>query len=159
MRGVPLITRLALPLVLALAFLPACAWRSHLSGLVDPPRHLRLYDGTRVRLRLDEESEPIRYLQGCVVRVEGNKFGPLFSVKDWYVEDAGFGYGAFVGRLRVVGTRALVDDRRTNTTLVLDPVSAIRLRAYDGLVVLIVGPLVGPSEVQAMSWRVLAEVE
>lgn len=137
--------------------LAGCAFHVEVSGLVDPPRKLRLYDGSELRLWLDEESAPIQHLEGCVVYLEGNRFGKNFAVKDWYVQDAGFGYGAYVGILRVVGTRVLLDDRRTNTTLVLDPLSAIALRDHNGVAVLIVGPLVGPSEIQAVTWRLLTE--
>ncbi len=139
-----------------MSLLLGCAFHVTRAGLVAPtPTTVFLdgYQGGRVALVLDETSAPIRYLQGCVVEVEGTRTPAGLVVTDWRVKDAGDGSSGFVGVLQAYGARVLLDDRNTGTTLVLDDQQAPELRRFAGDPVLIVGTIVGPGQVRVMAWR------
>lgn len=136
----------------------ACAHVSRTGVVVDAQGEveLRTYDGARVRLRLDDDSAPIAFLNGCVVEVEGPAAGGRVRVADWYVKDAGDGSGGFVGVLRSWGGRILLDDRNTKSTLILEDGLSEPLRPWIGQPVLVVGTVVGGNIVRPVAWRLLA---
>ena len=141
-----------------LGLLLSCAFHVRQSGLVDPDGasvYLRGYSGGRIPLVLDEDSAPVRFLQGCVVEVEGTRTPAGLVVSNWSVKDAGDGSSGFVGTLHAYGARVLLEDRNTGTTLVLDDAQAGALRAYDGAPVLVIGTVVGAGTVRVMAWRLL----
>lgn len=107
-------------------------------------------------LHLGDEGEPIRYLQDCVVEVEGPRLGRGLWVRDWFVRDTGEGSAGFVGMLRAYGSRLLIDDRNTQTTLIVDDVSARKLRGLEGQNVLLIGHVIGGGKIEVHAWRVLA---
>lgn len=141
-----------------LALLAGCALSASRTGLVRPEGDrvlLETYEGRRVALTLDAEAEPVRYLEGCVVVVEGPRLGKRVWVKDWYVQDAGDGSSGFVGLLRRHGSNLVIDDRNTGTTLRIEDVSAARLRGMEGRTVLLLGHVVGGGIVEVVGVRVL----
>lgn len=143
-----------------LLLLAGCALHAHVTGLVLPdtdPVELRAPQGKEYHLRLDAESDPIRYLHDCIVVVEGPRVGGKVLVRDWYVQDAGDGSGGFVGILRVYGARLVIDDRNTQTTLLIDDEAAGQLRAWVGRPVLLMGHVSGGNTVMPMAWRLLAD--
>lgn len=136
-----------------------CALHTSRAGLVEPgdgPVTMRTYEGRTFRLHLNEESEPIRYLDRVVVKVEGPRLGRGLWVKDWYVQDAGDGSGGFVGRLRAHGSRLVIDDRNTQRTLVIADGTAPELRDYVGEPVLLLGHVVAGETIEVAAWRLLA---
>lgn len=137
-----------------------CALHTSRAGLVDAaesgPVEMRTYEGRTYRLHLDEESAPVRYLGNAMVKVEGTRFGRGLWVKDWHVQDAGDGSGGFVGRLRLHGTRLVIDDRNTKRTIVIVDGTAPELRQLVGQVVLLRGHVVGGETIEVAAYRVLA---
>ncbi|MDP2310471.1 MAG: hypothetical protein Q8P18_30920 [Pseudomonadota bacterium] len=136
-----------------------CALHTSRAGLVeaaDGPVELRTYEGHTFRLHLDEQSAPIRYLGNAMVKVEGTRLGRGFWVKDWYVQDAGDGSGGFVGRLRIYGSRLVIDDRNTRRTLVIADGTAPELRRLVGQIVLVRGHVVGGETIEVAAYRLLA---
>jgi hypothetical protein len=145
-----------------LAVLLGCAINASRTGLVQPgdnPVRLQTYQGHTVKLRLDEDSAPLRYLDHCVVVVKGPALGSCLAVRDWYVQDAGDGSSGFVGNLRIYGNRLVLDDRNTQRTLVLDDDTSAPLRPYAGKPVLVLGHVIGGETIQVAAWRLLAPEE
>lgn len=141
-----------------LALLTGCALSASRTGLVRPEGDrvlLETYEGRRVVLALDAEAEPVRYLEGCVVVVEGPRLGRRVWVEDWYVQDAGDGSSGFVGLLRRHGSNLVIEDRNTGTTLRIDDLSAARLRGMEGHTVLLMGHVVGGGIVEVVGVRLL----
>lgn len=137
-----------------------CALHVESAGIVRPSGAsvwIEGYRGDRTALVLGEESAPIRYLDGCVVEVTGTRTPAGLVVESWHVRDAGDGSGGFVGLLRVYGSRLVIDDRNTGTTLVVDDTQVPQLRVWAGRPVLLVGTVVGAREVRVMAFRVLTE--
>ena len=143
---------------MVLAGLFACAFHAVRSGLVEVDGGqvvLLEYDGRRQPLILSGEHAQIRGLDGCTVEVEGPRTPAGMVVNNWTVKDAGDGSSGFVGTLRAYGARILIDDRNTGTTLALDELSALHLRAFAGRPVLLVGAVVGPGTISVVAWRPL----
>lgn len=142
-----------------LVFALGCALHVQVAGMVRPDGAsvwLEGYRGERTPLLLGEDSGPVRYLDGCVVEVEGTRTPAGLVVESWHVRDAGDGSGGFVGTLRSYGSRLVIDDRNTGTTLVVDDEQVPQLRAWAGQPVLLVGTVVGARVVRVMAFRVLA---
>jgi hypothetical protein len=145
-----------------LALLVGCAVHASRTGLVQPgddPVRLLQYNGGTVRLKLDEESAPIKYLDHCVVVVEGPRVGSSVVVRDWHVQDSGDGSSGFVGTLRVYGARLVIDDRNTRRTLVIADDTAGPLVPYAGKPVLLMGHVIGGETIEVAAWRLLAPEE
>lgn len=142
-----------------LALLLGCALHQQRAGLVRPEDGrvwLDAYQGGQTPLILGPESEPLRYLEGCVVEVSGPRTPAGLVVEDWHVRDAGDGSGGFVGLLRAYGGRLVIDDRNTGSMLIVDDEQVPQLRAVAGQPVLLVGTVVGAGVVRVMAFRVLA---
>lgn len=147
-----------------LTALLGCALHTSRAGLVEPPEgagpvRMRTYEGKVYRLRLDDESAAIRYLDKVVVKVEGGRLFKTLFVEDWHVQDAGDGSGGFVGRLRRYGGRLVIDDRNTRRTLVIADGTAPELRDYAGKDVLLLGHVVGGETIEVAGYRVLGPEE
>ena len=143
--------------MLALVLL-ACSVHTREVGLVSAePPSVQTADGHVYTLTLDHDGDPLRYLHGCIVVVEGPRLGHRIVVKDWHVQDAGDGSGGFVGPLREYGARLVIDDRNTGTTLVIADEVAAQLRPWVGQPVLLIGHIMGGNLVMPVAWRVLAE--
>jgi hypothetical protein len=139
-------------------FALGCSLHASRAGIVEPvngPVRIATYEGQHYRLVLDEDSQPIRYLQRAVVKVEGPRLFGTIWVDDWHVQDAGDGSGGFVGRLRRYGMRLVVDDRNTLRTLVIRDGSAPELEALVGKDVLLIGHVIGVEEIEVAAYRVL----
>lgn len=136
----------------------ACAHLTRTGVVVDAEgrTELRTYEGEAVRLKLDDTSDPIRYLNGVVVEVSGPPMVGGIQVKDWFVRDAGDGTGGFVGVLRAYGGRIVMDDRNTKTMIILEDGLSEPLRPWIGQPVLVVGTVVGGNIVRPVVWRLLA---
>ncbi len=140
-----------------------CAVRGAYVGLVDAPEAadaagpvlLRAYDGERWRLALGAEGAPLRWADGVRVEVRGARFGRRVAVQDWRVLDAGDGSGGFVGVLRTYGSRIVIDDRNSGATLLIDDLSADRLRWLAGHPVLLLGHVTGGNIVTVRAYRAL----
>jgi hypothetical protein len=130
---------------------------------------LRVDDAGRVRLdpyaagastvlHLAEASRALEGAHGAIVEVRGARVPGHLWVRDWRVLDAGDGSGGFVGVLRPHGSRWLLDDRNTASTLLVDDLSAARMRAEGvrpGSTVLLSGHVVGGGIVTVVAYRVL----
>lgn len=139
--------------------LVACTLHATRTGLVVPAGDsldLRGYQGEVHHLRLDADSEALRYLEGLGVVVEGRELGRTVYVRDWHMRDAGDGTAGFVGVLGAHGARLVIDDRNTGTRLFLDDSDVAALRPHVGKMVLLVGPVVGRGIIDVMAFRVLA---
>jgi hypothetical protein len=112
--------------------------------------------GQRYKLLLGDEGQPLRYLQGCVVDVEGPRIGRRLLVSDWDVIIAGDGSAPFVGRLRRQGSNLIVHDRNSGSILIVESDPALGLAEWIDLPVMIVGYIVGPHRIQVVSFRGLA---
>ncbi len=118
---------------------------------------LRTSEGRRYRLRLDEDSQAVRAMEGCIVDVEGKALGRSLLVRSWQVTDAGDGSAPYVGALRQHGSNLVIDDRNSGMPLVLDPGSATRLVPHVGKYLMISGYVVGAQTLHAVSFRILIE--
>ncbi|MDP6934328.1 MAG: hypothetical protein QGG40_15485 [Myxococcota bacterium] len=107
-------------------------------------------------LLLGPEGDPLRFLEGCQVEIDGTRIGRRLVVSDWRVTVAADGSAPFVGRLRLQGNNWVLDDRTTGRPLVLDAASMGSLVNHVGQPVLIVGYVVGAQTVRVVDWRVLA---
>lgn len=117
---------------------------------------LRASTGEVTRLATPADAAPVRYLNGCVIEVDGPLLFGALHVQDWRVLDAGDGSGDYVGVLRAYGARLVIDDRNSGTTLVLDDLTAAPLRPYVGLPILVIGHVTGNGYVVPVAFRVLA---
>ncbi|MSP54274.1 MAG: hypothetical protein EXR69_01505 [Myxococcales bacterium] len=120
------------------------------------PPILRTATGVATRLSTPGEAAPLRYLNDCVVEVDGWLLFGALQVRDWRVLDAGDGSGNYVGVVRAYGARLVIDDRNSGSTIVLDDQTAAPLRRYVGLPVLVIGHLTGNGYVVPVAFRVLA---
>lgn len=98
----------------------------------------------------------MRYLDGCVVEVDGPLVFGALHVTDWRVLDAGDGSGNYVGPLRAYGARLVIDDRNSGSVIILDDLTAAPLRPYVGFNVLVIGHVTGAGYVVPVAYRVLA---
>ena len=138
--------------------LAACALHAHREGIVSPHgERVEIWenDGRRTRLVLGEGSEPIRYLDGVVVEVEGPRFGRRVVVQDWTVGLTDTGAMPFVGVLTLYGSNWLIEDRVSGGTVLLDPATLLGLEAHKGQPVLVEGFVAGPQRIRVVRWRAL----
>lgn len=117
---------------------------------------LRASTGEETRLSTPADAAPVRYLNGCVIEVDGRLIFGSLHVQDWRVLDAGDGSGNYVGVLRAYGARLVIDDRNSGSTIILDDLTAAPLRPYVGFAVLVIGHVTGNGYVVPVAFRVLA---
>jgi hypothetical protein len=152
-----------MPISFAIAvLLLGCAFHTEVHGLVEsnPGRSsVRVLDddGTRWRLVLDEPNREVRYLEGCLVQVNGRRFFRRLQVTDWRVIDAGDGSEPWVGRLQRYGSHWMIRDRNSGAEILLDEASVGDLVAHEGQVVLIVGYVVGAHRIHVVAYRSLSD--
>lgn len=156
----------ALVVLVLLAGLSAsgCAFRTGVVGLLDTRSSspvLETSEGRRYRLVLTEGTTPLRHLEGCQVRVEGPRLACFLFADDWRVLTASDGSEPFVGVLRLHGTGYLLEDRNSGMPVRLRILgeAADDLYRHAGKLVLVVGFVVGPQEVQVVGYRILSHRE
>ena len=101
------------------------------------------------------DAAPVRFLDGCIVELDGQMLFKVLHVRDWRVLDAGDGSGGFVGTLRAYGARLILDDRNSGSPVILDDLTAAPLRPYVGLPLLVMGHVTGAGYVVPVAFRVL----
>jgi hypothetical protein len=155
--------RLSVPGLLLLVAATGCA--ASLRGLVAvepadplgrPAVALWTPEGDSWRLRLTEESWPLRSLDGCSVQLEGRRWLGQFLVGGWQVLDAGDGSAPFVGRVRRLGSNLVIEDRNSGMALVVDEAPG-RLPDLEGRFAMLSGYIVGPQTLRVVSYKILME--
>ncbi len=114
-------------------------------------------EGQTYKLILGDAGQPLRYLEGCVVDVEGPMVGRRVVVKDWTVITAQDGSAPYVGRLRRQGSNLVMEDRNSGSIVVLRGEAGLGMDAWIDQPVMVVGYVVGPHIVQVVAFRGLAE--
>ncbi len=117
-------------------------------------------EGAPTTLHLPEGARALVGADGVIVEVHGPRAPGHLWVRDWRVLDAGDGAGGFVGVVRSHGSRWVLDDRNTATTLLVDDASAARMRqdgVRPGSTVLLSGHVVGGGIVTVFAYRLLLE--
>ena len=148
---------------LCVSFSPGCSGVHR--GMVEvqeasigkPDPWLVMPDGRRLRLRLDQDGEPIRALGGCMIEAEGRVVARSMLVEDWQVTDAGDGSAPYVGLLRQHGSNVVIEDRNSGMPLILDDASVAELGPFVGKYMMIVGYVVGAQQLHVVSFRILIE--
>ncbi len=112
--------------------------------------------GKKYRLLLGDEGQPLRYLDGCVVDVEGHLLGRRVVVREWSVITASDGSAPFVGRLRRRGSNLVMEDRNSGSIVMLEADPALGLARWVDQPVMVVGYITGPHQVQVVAFRGLA---
>ena len=110
-------------------------------------------EGQRYGLILGDAGQPLRYLDGCVVDVEGPLIGRRLIVKDWSVITAADGSAPFVGRLRRQGSNLVMEDRNSGSIVVLQADQELGLEQWIDLPVMVVGYVIGPHRIQVVGFR------
>ena len=113
-------------------------------------------EGHRYGLVLGDAGQPLRYLDGCVVDVEGPLLGRRLIVKDWSVITAADGSAPYVGRLRRQGSNLIMEDRNSGSIVVLQADPELGLERWIDLPVMVVGYIVGPHQIRVVGFRGLA---
>lgn len=140
--------------------LAGCAIKAQRTGLVshdDGRLMLTESTGRTASLVVEGEGRWLRGLEDCAVTVEGPRLFKKMWVRDFSVDDAGDGSRPFVGLLRQHGSNLLVEDRTTGRPVLLNQVSAARLRDLSGRPVMLLGFVVGPQTIHVVQWRALDE--
>ena len=118
---------------------------------------LHQLDGAVLRLRLSPGSEPVGYLDGHIVEVEGRRVGRSVRVGRWSLVEGLSGMPVHVGVVQRVGSGVGLVDRQTGERLALDPDASATLASWIGRVVLVEGYGTGPGQLTATAWRPLDE--
>ncbi len=140
--------------------LSGCAY--HGSGVVRPAAEgegveLQQLDGTTLKLALPTGSEPLGYLDGHIVRVEGSRAGRTLTVRRWSLVEGLSGMPVYVGVVQRMGSGVGLVDRQTGEPLALDDRASATLAPWIGRVVLVEGYGTGPGQLTATAWRPLDE--
>ncbi len=141
-------------LVLGLAVQVACL--SPVRGVVQPTAaSVQVVDleGRRYKLLLGDAGQPLRYLEGCVVDVEGPLVGRRVVVRDWTVITAEDGSAPYVGRLKRQGSNLVMEDRNSGSIIVLQADPRLGLSEWVDQPVMVVGYITGPHQVQVVGFR------
>ncbi len=109
--------------------------------------------GQRYRLVLGDAGQPLRYLDGCVVDVDGPLIGRRVVVRDWTVITAADGSAPYVGRLRRQGSNLIMEDRNSGSVVILQADPALGLAAWIDQTVMVVGYITGPHQIQVVGFR------
>lgn len=152
---------LALVPVAALAvLLGAC--QVHLRGAVtqsDAGPELTEPEGRVRGLILADDAQPLAYLDGEGVELDGvARFGRV-RVTDWRITDGTHGLQVFVGPLERRGVEVAVWDRNSGGVVLVDEAAAGALAAHSGQPVLIEGFVEGAQRVRVVYYRILAAQE
>ena len=121
-------------------------------------RVLPYAEGAGTTLHLSGDARALAGADGVIVEVTGPRAPGHLWVRDWRVLDAGDGAGGFVGVVRTHGSRWVIDDRNTSTTLLVDDLSAARMRedgVRPGSTLLLSGHVVGGGIVTVFAYRTL----
>ena len=134
---------------------------THQVGMVTPGESggavMRTSEGREFRLVLDQESAPLRYLDGHLADVHGIKMFKRIAVTDWTVVEGLHGLQVFVGVLEGQGSQIGLTDRTSKAYYLVNRESAPDLEPFVGKPVLLEGIVSGPHIVEVMYYRVLAE--
>ena len=141
-----------------LLLLFGCAFKE--SGLARPSADgvvLDMMDGRQVPLKTDTDSDPLRFLDGHSVHVEGRRVGRAVRVSEWQVLEGLHGMNVWVGPVGRNSGGIGVDDRNSRVFYWVDEEAAATLAPWLGKVVLIEGYVDGHHRVHATAWRPLSE--
>ncbi len=110
-------------------------------------------EGHRYKLVLGDVGQPLRYLDGCVVDVEGPQLGRRVVVKDWTVITAHDGSAPYVGRLRRQGSNLVMEDRNSGSIVVLQSDPGLGLVEWVDEQVMVMGYITGPHQIQVVAFQ------
>ena len=145
---------------IAIAFAVAgCA--VHLNGFVRPLAEgsgtsLTTMEGVEYRLALGPDSQPLAFLDGHMVGIDGKKAGGRVHVTDWEVLEGLHGLQVWVGPVDILGIQVGLTDRATGSYFVLDEASWDVLAPFAGDTVLVEGWVEGAHRLKVVYYRVLA---
>lgn len=131
----------------------------HLRGAVtQDPEGITLLqepEGRMRRLALDRASEPLRFLDGHGVTLDGKSRGRTVFVEDWQVTEGVRGLQVWVGPVVLAGEDVGIADRASKATYYVDEDTAGALSPWAGRTVLIEGYVEGALRVQVVTYRPL----
>lgn len=143
----------------ALALLLSSACTGPVRGVIQPVgTAVAVVDlqGGKHRLALGDIGQPLRYLDGCVVEVEGPQLGRRVLVRDWSVITAEDGSAPYVGRLKRQGSNLIMEDRNSGSIVILEADPVLGLSAWIDQPVMVVGYISGPHRITVVAFRGLA---
>ena len=136
----------------------ACGAHKPRSGLVLEEQGQTLLvetSGKRWGLELEGDAKALERALGCTAEVQGRTVGRTINVREWTINDSGFGSPPHVGYLKRHGGNWIMDDRYTGTIIQFEVESLGKLKNFDGALVLIDGVVVGPQLIRVASFRIL----
>lgn len=141
---------------MAVAALLATGCAAPIRGVVQPSGSaVAVVDlqGHAYKLMLGDAGQPLRYLDGCVVDVEGPQIGRRVLVRDWQVITASDGSAPYVGRLRRQGSNLIMEDRNSGSIVVLSADPQLGMAEWIDQQVMVVGYITGAHQIQVVAYR------
>ena len=129
--------------------LVGCSFSSSHKGLVTSSQMVTVVDVHEKRRRIiSDDTNILQQLDGCIVEVEGIRFGPWMIERDWRILDAGDGSFPFLGKIEQRGIQYFIHDHNTQSMFRLD--GDFDFSSVVDKDVLVVGFVIGSHDVQVL---------
>lgn len=129
--------------------LTGCSLSSKHKGLITNAKMVTIVDvNERKRKIFSDEAKTLHQLDGCIVEVDGPRFGPFMIEQKWRILDAGDGSFPFLGKIEQRGIQYFIHDHNTQSIFKLE--GEQNFSPFVDKKVLIVGFVIGSHDIRVL---------
>ena len=136
--------------MLSLSFLfTGCSISATHKGLITNAKMVTIVDvNERTRKIFSDEAKTLHQLDGCIVEIDGPRFGPFMIEQKWRILDAGDGSFPFLGKIEQRGIQYFIHDHNTQSMFKLQ--GEQDFSSFTDKKVLIVGFVIGSHDIRVL---------
>jgi len=136
--------------ILPLSFLfIGCSISATHKGLITNAKMVTIVDvNERTRKIFSDEAKILHQLDGCIVEIDGPRFGPFMIEQKWRILDAGDGSFPFLGKIEQRGIQYFIHDHNTQSMFKLQ--GEQDFSSFTDKKVLIVGFVIGSHDIRVL---------
>ena len=132
-----------------LSIFTGCSLSTTHKGLITNAKMVTIVDiDERKRRVFSDEAKTLHQLDGCIIEIDGPRFGPFMIEQKWRVLDAGDGSFPFLGKIEQRGIQYFIHDHNTQSMFKLD--GEQDFSPFADKKVLIVGFIIGSHDIRVL---------
>ncbi len=126
-----------------------CSLSATHKGLITDAKMVTIVDiNERKRRVFSDDAKTLHQLDGCIIEVDGPRFGPFMIEQKWRILDAGDGSFPFLGKIEQRGIQYFIHDHNTQSMFKLE--GEQDFSSFSEKKVLIVGFVIGSHDIRVL---------